>query len=80
MASKSQFLPIVTVDDDGVIEVEFGDSFDHTFDTETFDLVDPVEAHADRLDAVLGLGTEFSTADRLRRLADAIEAQHGVEQ
>lgn len=71
----SNFLPIVSVYENGTIEVDFGDSLDATYDEQDWALT-PVEDDDNIVaifDGALGHPEELSVPQRLRRLADYIE-------
>lgn len=70
---QSLFQPILTVDDDGRIDFDFGQSYTNTVNETTQEerYDDPHDHHV-VLDTVLGQGT---TVEKLRRLANHIEAQ-----
>jgi len=75
MPRFSNFQPIITVHDDGRVEVDFGDSYEGTYEGEAArpiadDLGQPM---VDILDGILGVST--TPVERLRALADHLEAQ-----
>lgn len=73
----SIYSPYVFVNDDGTIDVDFADVYSHTHDKETGEdefNTDATEAHDKLIDTILGFPDQLSTADRLRRLADYVEA------
>lgn len=77
----SIFAPFIAVSDDGTIDVDFFDIYTHTHDTET--LADEfgteaAERHSETINEALGWPEKLGAADRLRKLADYIDA-HPVE-
>lgn len=77
MKRRALFTPLVTLDNKGKIEVDWGDSYQSTtYDDGTEVHEDPVMT--DRFDAILGFKEEVSppnSVERLRNLADYIERQ-----
>lgn len=68
----SIFTPIVTVDDDGTVTIDWADSY---FETQDADgrTIEVTDRHGERLHQILGPAGDPDWI-RLRRLADAMEA------
>lgn len=86
MPTRTTFLPIVGVTDDGIIDIDFSGSEDNSYDTETHKEVDCPENDqgysitGEILDRALFAGqkpSEVSEAQMLRNLADHIDRQNG---
>lgn len=76
MKLQSLFQPCITIDDDGTINVDWGSSYVNTVDVDNPALEildDDPHKHAAKLDAILGITDGASPAERLRRLAAAVE-------
>lgn len=71
---RSLFLPCLTVDDDGNIDIDFGQSYDNTeLDNGELTYNEPDgNPHSALLDRILG-PDDLTTARRLRRLAAYME-------
>lgn len=72
------FQPIISVDDDGFVDVDFGDSFVWVVDENGSEVLLPESDPGSVLDALLGIDVDpdphVSPATLLRRLADYIDA------
>lgn len=80
MAKRDIFLVIVGVTHDGVVDIDFSGSYDHTYDPETEqdDVYDDNSPGAEILDGILGVETGTVAPPsyvQLRRLADYLEKQ-----
>jgi len=77
----SIYSPFVFVYDDGTVDVDFFDVYCHTHDRDTgadeFN-TEATERHDEIIDAALGDHRNLTPAQRLRQLADYIDA-HPVE-
>lgn len=73
LKAGSLFTPVIILEVDGGLDVALDDSFLYSYDEGGEVVEDDVRA-CELLDFILGDG---STPDRLRRLADYIEAQGG---
>ena len=72
---QSLFTPCINVSDDGKVEVDFGDSYQNTWDATAGAFTDePAQAHVDLLDSLVA---SKPTPDALRALADHIERHTG---
>lgn len=70
--SKSIFMPVVTVHDDGLITFNWGDSYVQTEHDDGTVTSDGNLEHGLKLDDALGLWSDLSDADRLQRLVDTM--------
>lgn len=70
--NESLFQPLVYVNDEGKIDIDWTSSFVHSIEIGSGKWVDDIEKHAELLNSVLG-PIELSEPSRLRRLADYIE-------
>ena len=67
--AESTFVGIFTVGDNGAIELDLGSSFAETTGTEA-----DAERHATMLGQAMGFPESLTTAERLRQLADVMDA------
>ena len=79
MTIVSNFQPIVTVADNGVITINWFNSYINTILPGGIEEYDHPysEAHSNLIDQVLGLQEDVSDPDRLRALADYMEKHNG---
>jgi hypothetical protein len=77
----SVFSPYVFIADDGTIDVDFFDVYSHTHDNVTLSdefFTETAERHGEIFNEALGWPEKLSAAEKLRKLADYIDA-HPVE-
>lgn len=76
MTRTSYFTPLLTIDERGIIDMDWGDSFQYEGDGSPderprYDETEP--RLSETLDEIIGSANEYTLPQRLRRLADYIE-------
>lgn len=75
---ESLFQPYVMVNDKGMVSIDWTGSYVQTNESNKVDFETLDESgHAERLDQILGVDMEISESDKLRRLADYMDAFAG---